>query len=343
MITDGLPEAIFSSQASSGALSPRAVPCRCIPKPQSILSHLAVLLIANSALGAKSYLTRAMTPPGWVLGDLQTFGPDNLFEHIDGAAPGYLRYSFKELTVQVVRAADDPKVEVMVEVYEFGNHLDAFGIYSNERTPDLTYLKLGAEGYYVGPSCRFYRGPYYVKLNASRDTDAVHAALKAIANGLVRRLKGETKPPHLLRAIPSEALIANSQRYEGSDLLAHDFLGAGFTADYNLGAEKPTKLFFAIKSGRAEAMSAYYRLLSFLRQRGEVGERASLARGTGRLARHPFYGSCLIARCQSVVCGVLRMPNEQAGANLVEDLLANLDRLGLLDVDSWKPGICCPR
>jgi hypothetical protein len=282
-----------------------------------------------------------MVPQGWKLaGEAQTFQADNLYEQIDGAAPGYLRYSFKVLTVDSVQRADDPRTEILAEVYEFANHLDAFGIYSNERTPKLEYLKLGAEGYYVGATSRFYKGAYYVKLAASRDNEHVQAALKGLATALARRLSGETKPPDLLKAIPTAGLIANSERYEGSDLLAHEFLGRGFTADYDLGGEKPAKLFFAIKADRWEARSAYYQLLSFLRQRGEVGQTVALGDGSGRMTRHPFYGPSLICRSGSVVCGVLRTPGTETGAKLVEELLANL-QAALPQEKPWAPGLCC--
>ncbi|MBM3475309.1 MAG: hypothetical protein FJX75_18765 [Armatimonadetes bacterium] len=299
----------------------------------------ACLLLAwGAAAAAQGYVTARMVPEGWKLaGEPQAFQADNLHEQIDGAAAGYLRYSFRLLTVQSVQLADDPKTEILVEVYEFGNHLDAFGIYSNERTPKLEYLKLGAEGYYAGATCRFYKGSYYVKVAASRDTQQVQAALQALATGLARRLKGETKPPGLLKAIPSEGLIANSERYEGSDLLAHEFLGRGFTADYDLGGEKPAKLFFAIKADRWEARGAHYKLLSFLRQRGEVGEKAVLAKGSGRMTRHPFYGPSLICRSGPVVCGVLRTPGTEAATKLVEGLIANLESLGAAAEASPSP------
>jgi len=290
---------------------------------------------------AEGYVSARMAPNAWqVAGEAQAFQADNLFEQIDGAAPGYLRYSFRLLTVQSVQLDDDPKTQILVEVYEFGNHLDAFGIYSNERTPKLAYVKLGAEGYYAGPSCRFYKGSYYVKLAASRDSEQVQVALKALATSLARRLKGETRPPALLKAIPREGVIANSERYEGSDLLAHEFLGPGFTADYDLGGDKPAKLFFAIKADRWEARDAYYQLLSFLRQRGEVGETVGLAQGTGRMTRHPFYGPSLVCRSGAVVCGVLRIPNTEAGAKLVNELLGNL-QAALPLAKPWAPGACC--
>jgi len=289
------------------------------------LALVLMLLVGSAwALSAEGYVAAKMIPDGWVRAEAQSFGPDNLYEYIDGAAPGYLRYSFQKLTVESLRPAEDAKTEILVETYVFPSHLDAFGIYSNERAPNLQYVKLGSEGYFVPSACRFYKGAYYVKLNATRDNEQVRQVQERLAKALAAKLKGEVRPPGLLKAIPRDHLIANSERYEGSDLLAHDFLGAGFTADYDLGEKKPAKLFFAIKPDSSQARSAYYQLLSFLRERGEVGERVALENGRGRVARHPFYGPSLICRSGPVVCGVLRMPNEEAATKVVEELLRRL-------------------
>ncbi len=279
--------------------------------------------------GASGYLAASSVPDGWELqGDASTFGPDNLYEHINGAAPGYLRYDFRELTVQPVQKVDEPKTQILVEVYEFGKHLDAFGIYSNERAPGLDFVKLGSEGYLTGPACRFYKGAYYVKLDGTRSDEDMQKAQSAIARALARILRGEAKAPQLLRVFPEEGLVAGSQRYEGSDLLAHDFMGAGFMADYQLGGEKDSKLFFAIKDTRTQARKAYWELLSFLRKRGEVGERFSLDGGKGRSVKHPFYGPSLMCRSGPVVCGLLRAPSDEIGQQVVADLLARINEFG---------------
>ena len=288
--------------------------------------------------GTSAILTAGSLPAGWEpAGVAQTFGPDNLYEYIDGAAPGYLRYDFRQLTVQALQKAGDPKTQIAVERYEFGSHLDAFGIYSNERAPGLTFIKLGAQGYCVGPACRFYKGRYYVKLTAGRGDDASKAAEAAVAATIARRLRGETTPPAILGALPKLGLVAGSERYEGSDLLAHDFLGAGFTADYDLGGDKPSKLFFAVKDPPGAASDAYYQLLSFMRQRGEVGESLPLSGATLRAVRHPFYGPSVIGASGRIVCGVLRAPTPEAGVKLVAELLSRLSRVALPPPSVVKP------
>ena len=211
--------------------------------------------------------------------------------------------------------------------FEFGNHLDAYGIYSNERMPTVEVEKLGAEGYCTGPACRFYRGEYYVKLSATRTSDEVVAATRQIAAGLAKSIGGSRKPPALLAAIPRTDIVENSERYEGSDLLAHDFLGAGFTADYDLGAERASKLWFSVKDSDEEAREAYYELLRFMRKRGEVGVSLALAAGKGRMTEHPFYGPSLVCRNGNVLCGLLRAPDGNAGEALMDDLILGIERV----------------
>ena len=285
-------------------------------------------------------LTGAMLPEGWELGEPHRFAADNLWEQVNGAAPGYLRYGFRELTAQTVRSTGEPRGEVLIEVSEFADHLSAFGFYSTERAPGLAYIRLGAEGYCVLNDCRFYKGRYYVKLQMTRDDEATREALGGIATRLARALPGETRHPGVLRAFPREGLIMRSERYEGADLLAHDFLGAGFTADYALGGKRPAKLFFALKGSSAEARGAYRQLLSFLRRRSKMGEGVRIAGGHGRLVDPPFYGPSLVARRGAVVCGILGAEGPDS-TRLVEALIANLDAAGLLYGDPAGP--CCPQ
>ncbi|HJN19294.1 MAG TPA: DUF6599 family protein [Armatimonadota bacterium] len=297
--------------------------------PRITIALLALVIAASAGLAAPGFVAASSVPDGWeIAAEPKTFDGETLYEHINGAAPGYTRFDFRLLTVEPVRLVEDPKVEILVEVYEFGNHLDAFGIYSNERMPTLDFEKLGAEGYFAGPACRFYRGNYYVKLNGSRANDEVAAAERQIATALAKSLKGSARRPAILAAVPQSNIVVNSERYEGSDLLAHDFLGAGFTADYDIGGEKTSKLWFAAKDSPQEAREAYYQLLRFMRKRGEVGESLSLATGRGRLTEHPFYGPSLVCRKDNVVCGVLRVPGADSGVELVDALMA-----GLADTD----------
>ena len=281
------------------------------------------------AWASGSYIPPSAVPGGWeVVGEPKTFDEDTLFEHINGAAPGYTRYSFRLLTVQPVRNVEDPKLEVLAEVYEFGSHLDAFGIYSCERSTNNELVRLGAEGYYTNTACRFYKGRYYVKLNSSRAGEAARAAQETLAAGIAKSLRGDARHPTLLAAIPQAGIVPNSERYEGADLLAHEFLGAGFTADYDFGTEKKSRLYLAVKGSRAEARSAYYELLRFMRKRGEVGERLELADGRGRMTTHPFYGPSLVCVYENTVCGVLRVPSAEVAVGLVDELVRAYGGLG---------------
>jgi len=292
------------------------------------MALVATMASAGWVTAAPEMLSPESAPEGWELsGEPSSFGPDNLYEHINGAAPGYLRYDFRELIVHPLQKADDPRTQILVEVYQFGNHLDAFGIYSNERAPGLDFLRLGSQGYFAGPACRFYKGPYYVKLNGTREDDSVKQAQTDIVSVLTRALPGEAKQPAILGVLPEQGLVAGSERYEGSDLLAHDFMGAGFIADYSLGGEKPSKLFFTTKDSPTEARKAYRQLLSFLRKRGEVGERSSIGDARARSVTHPFYGPSIVCRQGPVVCGVLRVPPDETGQRLVAELLSRLGRM----------------
>jgi hypothetical protein len=75
----------------------------------------------------------------------QILSRNNLYDYIDGAADLYLKLDFQEL--EVVEYRNEKKAAVTVEVYRHRTPNDAFGIYSQERLADASFLDIEAQGY----------------------------------------------------------------------------------------------------------------------------------------------------------------------------------------------------
>jgi hypothetical protein len=82
---------------------------------------------------------------GWKpFGEMQTFSPDDLYEYIDGGADLYLTYDFEDL--EVLEYQNEKEATVTVEVYRHKTPYDAFGVFSQERSPTLESVAVGAQG-----------------------------------------------------------------------------------------------------------------------------------------------------------------------------------------------------
>ncbi len=91
----------------------------------------------------------ASCAPGWAMeGKVATYTPENLYRYIDGEAEIYLPYGFKKAaTVRYVKTdtptAGPQEKGMVVNIFEMGSLLDAFGIYANYRSSTLPQIEGG--------------------------------------------------------------------------------------------------------------------------------------------------------------------------------------------------------
>ncbi|MFQ5808533.1 MAG: DUF6599 family protein [Armatimonadota bacterium] len=277
--------------------------------------------LADEVLGA--YLPKTDAPPGVARIEGPTFyHPGNLYEYINGAAEGFIAYDFQRLATATYRCGDGPQDRVVVDLYQMPTQADGFGIYSSERSPELKFLKLGAEGYIVGNMCIFWKDRHYVKLAARTGTPEAQGILLRLARGLARRLPGRAASPRLLKAFPRAGLVPRSEKYLAHNMLGHAFMPSGFTADYRVGGQR-VRLFIAIADDADAARDAHKRLRDFFREFGEVWPEAIGVGDTAFVGKEPFYGRSIIVQQDRLLAGALGAPQGTEGEQLVRDVLDN--------------------
>ena len=102
------------------------------------LAALLLLAIALPPAGAADSgdpVLGALSAKGeWkLLEPVRTFGPDNLYEEIDGEAELFLPYGMDRLTVAVLGRPARPGSEVRLELFRMASPRDAYGIWSQYR------------------------------------------------------------------------------------------------------------------------------------------------------------------------------------------------------------------
>ena len=76
----------------------------------------------------------AVLDDGWRVVDGPTsHGPDTLYEYLDGGAERYVDHGFRRLVHARYQRGDDPLACVTVDVFDMGDALGAFGIFSAGR------------------------------------------------------------------------------------------------------------------------------------------------------------------------------------------------------------------
>jgi hypothetical protein len=195
------------------------------------LVTVAALACLTSWAVRPSYLPPSNRVKGWLWRKPPTtYSPKTLYTYIDGAADLYLAYGFREATVvEFYRGKQDI---IMLDVYDMGEPLHAFGIFNSEKPDQAKSLGLGAQSYAGDGLAAFWKGPYYVKLSV---TDGKGEALAALARAADMYLPAPAELPVELRRLPAANRVAGSERYVKKDALGHQFLVEAIGAEYKIG------------------------------------------------------------------------------------------------------------
>jgi hypothetical protein len=208
------------------------------------LNLLFLLVWLPFAAGAFSFVPPQI--PGWEQdGDVEIFTGDNLFDHIDGAAEFYLSYNFQKLWVVRYKKGE---AEIALEVYDHGDPVHAYGVYSMERPNGAHVTAIGAQGYFEESLLNFVTGRYYVKMNSFREPDAGSGVLLSTAKDLSPQLEENPELPAIVRLMPAGNMVPNSCQFVPNTFMGLEFLGSAFQASYETGDGKLTLFVMERKS-----------------------------------------------------------------------------------------------
>jgi len=246
---------------------------------------------------------------GWTLKDGPSrYGPDTLFEYIDGAADTFLQFDFEELGAATYVNSD--KVEITADVYRHRDPSRAFGIYSQERPAGSKRVAVGIEGYAGDQSFELVVGSYYVKLMQSAGSPAL---LEAFAEKLAASLPGTREPPQVLACFPERGRRPRSEKLSARDFLGHAFLHDGYTAAYETGKAR-FRLFVIQGRDSADARQMLERYLAA----AKVKDAKPQPEGSATL-KDPLNGEVQLQWKGRWIWGAVDDPSDQRKP-LVEDL-----------------------
>ena len=236
---------------------------KCVNRRISILS----LMVAGVwLLGFPSYLQaqtseelKSWLPDvaGWEkAGEIEVFSPNNLFDRINGAAPLFIENNFKEMTSMEYTKGDD---YITIQAYRHATPVDAFGMYSSERSSDLAYLTIGGEAQGDDKNLYFFAGAIYVKMwtNADQATEALRSIGKALAD----KIDTNAGYPAIVKLFPAKGKESHSESYITSSYIGHEFLQSVYVAKYTNEAGQPFQLFVIdgqSSEGAGEMLKKYF-------------------------------------------------------------------------------------
>jgi len=187
---------------------------------------------AAPAAGDPEYLNCRFVP-GWEQsGAKRQYSADNLFDYRDGAAEGYLIYSFVHMQGLDCQSGS---TTLAIDVSDMTDADSAYGMFSANRDPKEPIAKFGMGGQLLPQSLLFAKGKYFVEIIETDGNPNSNQAevLKTFAAKMEPLLEGRDTPPEALKWFPPENQV--SVRLVPESVLGLRILKRGYVAQYNQG------------------------------------------------------------------------------------------------------------
>jgi Family of unknown function (DUF6599) len=268
-------------------------------------------------------------PEGWAMIEgPQIFTKKTLFEHIDGEAELFLKYGFQNSVFAVYQNKKDRENQIELDIYDLGNVLQAFGIFSRFRNEDRPG-GFGLDSFLDEHSAFFYQGRYFVTLHAPEPNSEI---LRQFSKQISLKIPDPSLPPGEISYFPKNGLKPGSIQYFSEGLLGHQFLKRGFQGTYveNAGGQaedqgktktddKEFKLFLAIFQNSQKANQALKDFKDDLSRKGKVSSGSIVGFETGALkGEDPYQGKVMVVQKGRYLLGIVGFEKEEDG----EDRLA---------------------
>ena len=302
------------------------------PRQKRLLEYLLLLLwvlmfpwsaVSHSApvTDLRTLLPNQDLPAGWTRVDgPRVYSNKTLFEHVNGQAILYLSYGFRRSVFVVFQNVREPENQIEVDIYDMGEVLNAFGVFSRFRNDDRPG-GVGLDSYLDDRSLLFYRGRYFVMIYAT-ETNAT--AMKQMAATISAKIGDSFRPPREIDLFPKNGLKAGSIQYFPEGLLGHTFLGRGFQAGYvdkdetnlQVPGREPLLFLAVFKSPKAakEALTIYK---SYVAKKGKVFASTPEAFGSDAWeGEDPYHGQLMVVQRGHHLLGAAGFAGKRAESHL---------------------------
>ncbi|MGQ9687749.1 MAG: DUF6599 family protein [Desulfobaccales bacterium] len=198
---------------------------------------------------------------------IESFGPQNLSDKINGKAELYLAAGFKEMSCRSFTVAKADGAHLEVFVYDMGSPANAYAVFSAQRRAGAPDLNLTSHAYTTANALFFTQGRFYVEMVADRGAAALTDQLSVYAQAVISRLPSEGEAPGTAGLFPPEGLRGDSVRLSAADTFGLEGFNQVFTAEYAVQGGTATA-FLAERQTPAQAEAEARRYEEFLQANG---------------------------------------------------------------------------
>lgn len=250
---------------------------------------------------------------------LEWYNPDNLWDYMNGGAPGYLAYGFRELATFIVRH-NKSGVEAIIDIYDMGKPLYAFGIFSVERPLEGPPKDMGTHRYRSDNSLYFWQDRYYVKLMAYDIVPETVETLEKLAEIISNKMPRKGKMPVLYSVFPDAERIPNTERYI---VRGQDDLSNGYSVDYKKGNIR-YRIILMVEEDPMMARNIFQKYFNRFKPAGQITHE-DLNVGEASFAySNNIYDDIILARKGKSIIGVFGIADRKFVRTVVEDMFGKI-------------------
>ncbi len=310
-----------------------------------IVVTVLLSLFMGTQVSSKEITMESLLPKelleGWTrISGPQVYTQKTLFEHVDGQAEIFLQYGFQKSGFAIYQNGSNSKDQVELDLYDMGNVLQAFGIFSRFRGEDRP-AGVGLESNLGDSSLLFYKGKYFVMLYA---TEADTSMLKKMAMTISSGIPDSSPAPKEIESFPKEGLKPGSIQYYPEGLLGYQFLKKGFQGIYvgedqgkaknddkskasveSKGEDKEYYLFLVIFKNSKELEDTLNTFRDTLSKKGKVESGASTPLGSKALkGEDPYRGKILMVPKGNYLLGAVGFKNDKEGEDRLVEFIKEM-------------------
>ena len=243
---------------------------------------------------------------GWAPdGKTAVYTKDTLYTYIDGEAELYMPYGFSTLVSALYTKQGDSGAALVVDIFQMGSAIDAFGIYSYYRNPDAEKIKIGSDGFIDESQLMFYKDRYFVRLSASGDNPKRNIFISC-AEAIAKKIPGKPAPPDELALLKVPSLVPGTEKYTAQSVLGYAFFKKGLTADGTLSGQ-PIKAFVILDKSAKDAAETFSKYFAYLKEKGGNPKLNKSANGVKLVGRDPLYKGVRVRRSGRYVFGITNL------------------------------------
>ncbi|MFC2077071.1 DUF6599 family protein [candidate division KSB1 bacterium] len=298
---------------------------RMLGYPCRLFAFLSIIAGLNSiyVMGEDSSNLNTLLPaPGAVTGlelaeDPSTYDRGSLFEYINGGAELYLSYRFERLISAFYVLDGDEEKSIVLDIYDMATPLQAFGVFGANKRTEADRVPFGAEGYASDYLLTFYRGRYYVELNAGGLDKNLLDARRSAAAEVDKKIGGTAQPPEELKLLPPENQVPGSLRYITGGVLGHGFIPRGLEADYETDGSRK-KVSLAMFGNHDEAWKSYTTFKQHYSGRGQPPSETERDGRTIMAVKDPYRETVIATVEKHYLVIISDLPAPEAGFGLLK-------------------------